>query len=133
MLYAEHEFRAYPSINSVDLMWLYLRKRKPYAALPVEVKVPRAHAAKAFQALESFADDMQAAADAAPSEPLAQTKYILTLTPNFNHCSAYRGCPHRARCPDSPLFPPDKGTKDMDLLMKLEQMNAKTAAINSEE
>lgn len=127
MLYAEHEFRAYPELEKVDLLWLYLRKRKPYAALPVEVSVQRSHAARAFAALETFADEMQAAAEAAPADPVEKHKYILTLTPNFNHCSAYRGCPHRDRCPDSPLFPPDKGTKDMDLLARLQEMNAQTA------
>ncbi len=125
MLYAEHEFRAHAWLEKVDLLWLYLRKRKPYGAKAVEVSVTRPHAAAAFEALESYADEMQAAANSAPEDPVTRHKYVLELLkPNFDHCSAYRGCPHRARCPDSPLFSPNNHGKGgtMDLLGRLQQM-----------
>lgn len=128
MLYAEHEFRACPDLSEVHLLWLYLRKRKPYAAKPVVAQVTRDHAARAFAALESYADEMQAAAFAAPDDPVARHKHVLELAPNFDHCSAYRGCPHRARCPDSPLFSPNRGGTTMNLLERLTQMTAQVDA-----
>src|SRR5579859_5135929 len=85
VLYAEHEFRrAVGPRDAIDLQWLYLRKREPYAAKPVSVQMQREHTARAFAALESIAADMQAAADAAPPDPVGKHQYVLkVLEANF--------------------------------------------------
>lgn len=124
ILYAIAELRAHPELEHVDLMWLYLKKKKTYAAKPVEARVTRAEAEAGFAALESYADEMQSAAYAAPRDPVARHKYVLNvLTPNWGHCNAYRGCPYKDRCTDRPMFsPPNEKDKEMGLLQRLQEM-----------
>jgi hypothetical protein len=129
VLYAMKEFSRWNG-DTVDLMWLYLRK-KPRAAMPVRATITRAHATRAFAALEVIADEFAAAAAGAPASPPERHRYVLeTLQPNFGHCSDYRGCPHISRCPQSPFFtnPHDQGKKPMNLLEQLQQMDAAAAA-----
>ena len=128
VLYAMKEFERW-SGPTVKLTWLYLRKKRPYKALPVTVEMPRVHAVRAFAALELLADDFQRAALNAPADPAERHRYVLeTLQPNLEHCTAYGGCPHRSRCPSSPFFANPSnvstGKKPMDLLAQLEAMDA---------
>jgi len=125
ILYAKAELDLHPALDHVDLMWLYLKKRKAYGARPVEARIERDDAQRGFAALESFATEMQEAAFAAPLDPVARHKYVLDVVqPNFGHCTAYRGCPYRDRCVDSPLFtnPDPKGYLEMGLLQRLQEM-----------
>lgn len=126
MLYAEREFRLFPNLEWLDMTWLYLASRKPYRAKPVPFTVPRHHAAACFRALESYADEMQAAAYAAPADIVARHKYVLeVIQPNYGYCNAYRKpCPHTARC-NLPLFQEHPTeTKSMNLLDRLKAMDA---------
>lgn len=104
-LYAYVEFLEHPELQVCNMTWLYLRKRKPYAPLPVKAQITREHATRCFEALEKLADQMQAAAYAAPLDPVARHKHILqVIQPNFESCSNYRGCPHHRHCPDAPFI-----------------------------
>ena len=101
LLYAHHEFIDFPAIDTLPMRWIYSRTRKPYQARPVDLLVTREEAAAGFAALETFADEMQAAADAAPpqSDPIALHKYILaSVKQDRSRCGDYGGCPHQARC-----------------------------------
>lgn len=98
VLYAQHEFSR-STRDIIELRWIYLRKRTPYAAKVVSVMMTRDHAARAFAALESFADELQGHAWDAPEDPVGRHRYVLdVMQPNYGHCDAYRGCPHQARC-----------------------------------
>lgn len=142
LLYAEHNFSVRESEFSLpapgavtDLLWLYLRTKKPYASKPVEFQMSRTHAARGFRALESFADEMQAAADAAPVDVVERHKYILTLAPNEEHCNAYhRPCPHVARCSDLQMFRDPNLPKQethMSVLERMKQLQAAEDAATS--
>ena len=133
VLYAARELMLYPELPSVELTWLYLRKRRPYKAHPVVVTMTRAHALRAFSALEDMAQEFQDVAAKAPVLLTERHRYVLdVLTPNYNHCTAYRGCPHIDRCP-RPFFidpnnqPPQPRTT-MDLLARLQEMDRIAAA-----
>lgn len=122
VLYARHEFdRCHAATEIVRLMWLYLRKRAPYKARPVRQEITRGHIERAFRALEGIADEAQAIANAAPDDPGEKHRYVLTLLPNFEHCPAYRGCPHQMRC-NIPLFKDgtEMSGKPLSLLERLE-------------
>ena len=132
VLYAHHEFLTWPG-PTVNIMWLYLHKRKS-AAMPVRLTVTREHAAQGFDALEAYADEMQAAADAAaavapPALPIEDRRqsthlYVLSLPANTDHCGAYGGCPHRDRCGDLPFFSPKGNRSTVNLLDKVQYMLA---------
>lgn len=126
ILYAEDEYRR--GAQAVALRWLYLKKRKPYGARPTDMVIQRAHAAAGFAALESFADEMQAAADAAPEDPAGKHRFVLeVLQPNWDHCTAYRRpCPHTARCGTSLFRDPNELRKkpQMELLARLQAYTA---------
>jgi hypothetical protein len=126
ILYAESEFSRRPAATT-DLMWLYLRTKRPYQARPVHLTMSREHAALGFRALESFADEMLAAADAAPVDVVERHKYVLTLAPNEDRCNDYGGCPHRSRCADLQFFrDPNLPGKDthMNVLERMKQLQA---------
>jgi PD-(D/E)XK nuclease superfamily protein len=129
VLYAVYEFLRCPELDVVELMWLYLKKRAPYSAKPVRIRMTREHALRAFAALESYADEMLATAVAAPGDPALRHRYVLTLQPNADHCDAYRGCPHRNRCNLS-FFqaPTQKGKGTVNLLDRLKEMDAANGA-----
>lgn len=123
VLYATYELAKTPGLDGVDLQWLYLRKRAPYAAKPVRVRMPRAHAERMFAGMERVADELQRLADGAPDDPALRHRYVLdVLQPNPKHCGAYRGCPHQDRC-NLPFFQ-EKGKETVDLLAKLQAMDA---------
>jgi hypothetical protein len=125
ILYAEHAFRRDEqrglSAATHQLQWTYLKKKAPYGARKSEATVTREHAARGFAALEDYADEMQRHAYAcAPLNAEERERYVLrVIQPNFDHCTAYRGCPHRSRCPDSPMFYTQKGPATVSLLNKL--------------
>lgn len=130
VLYAVHEFSRWDG-DTVDLMWLYLHKKK-HAAKPVKITMTRAHAMRVFAAMEAFADDFQARADAAPVQPELRARYVLdVLKPNTSHCGAYRGCPYRDRCNIGFFTTYLKGIKTVGLLEKLEAMDAMTEPGNA--
>ena len=126
LLYATFELRRHPELEACRLRWLYLRKRTPHRALPVDYVMPRAEAERGFAVLESFADEMQAAANAS-TNIVDKPSYCLTLLPNFNACSNYRGCPHRHRC-KPPLFRGEHTMSSNDFLSRLQAASAPTPA-----
>jgi RecB family exonuclease len=143
ILYAERMFRRLeakndaplPSDATVQGTWIYLRKRKPYAARTVQFTMTRAHAAAGFAALESYADEMQTAAYAAPADPPGVHRFILdTIPKNPEACNDFhRQCPHYARCGMSffnTMSTDQRKTPTMGLLERLQQMNAFSGAAN---
>jgi hypothetical protein len=126
LLYATFELRRHPELEACRLRWLYLLKRTPHRALPVDYVMSRAEAERGFAVLESFADEMQAAANAS-ANIVDKPSYVLTLLPNFNACSNYRGCPHRHRC-KPPLFLGEHTMSSNDFLSRLQAASAPTPA-----
>ena len=125
VVYAKHELTRWRG-PYVNLTWLYLRKRRPFKAHAVHLQMPRSHADRAFDALETFADEMQAAALGAPASPPEKHRYVLdVLQPNTDHCDAYGGCPHKSRCGISFFSSPQNSKgKTVNLLERLQQMDA---------
>ncbi len=126
-LYAEQAFRAYPELDQVVECWIYTRTRGARKAQVVETVVDRAATHAMFEVFESFADEMQAAANAAPpkSDPVALHKYILTVHGNEDRCNDYGGCPHKARC--GIFFQDPNRPKDTHHMSPLERLQAMTA------
>jgi hypothetical protein len=81
-----------------------------------------------------MADEMQATAYAAPLDIVERHKYVLTLAPNYDYCNAYRKpCPHVARC-NPPMFrDPDQEVKTVNLLERLQAMNALNGGAKNDE
>lgn len=128
-VYASRYFSTAPAdVLTRDVAWIYTRTKKPYTARVSRATFTREHAAKAFAALEAYADEFQAAAYAAPVDLVERHKYVLALAPNYDHCDAYRGCPHQTRCNISP-FRARKVSKPVNLLEKLNAMNNVTATV----
>lgn len=122
LLYAEFAHRQ-ESFYAVETRWIYLRKRRPYKAWPVVVYVTRDHAAQGFKALESYADELQDLADKAPEDPGQRHLFVLQeAKPNYSHCDAYGGCPHKTRC-NVPFFSATReNNKTMTLFERLQAM-----------
>lgn len=132
VLYAAHALTQEPTLAAVRLTWLYLSKRRPYKAHPVDVVMTREHAMRAFAALEAIADEFDAAAALAPPDPPGRHRFVLdTLQPNLSHCDSYGGCPHKARCGISFFSNPENVRHErtnMDFLARLQEMDRVQAA-----
>lgn len=137
IIYAHDYFSGHPTEEIVALRWIYGRTRAPHQARVLDTTMTRPHAALGFAALESYADEMQAAADACPPlqgepghDPVAVHKYVLTMAPTgetTNQCDAYGGCPHKGRC-NIPMFRDKKESKPVNVLERMLQMNQAEAA-----
>jgi hypothetical protein len=127
VLYARSEFIAHPELETVWQRWIYSRTRGAKQARMVELHATKGATAALFDVLETFADEMQAAADACPPEtdPVAVHKYVLTLHGNEDRCGDYGGCPHRDRC--GIFFTDPNKPKDTHHMSPLERLQAMTA------
>src|ERR1700690_953855 len=133
ILYAEHYYSsAPPDAPEVELEWIYLKSKPPHYAHPVSLTMPRAHAKAGFEVLESFADEMQAAEDAAPEGVAEKHKYVLTLAHDPSRCREYppAGCPYKAHCIDiQPFSDPNTAERNnhMSVLDRLAALTAPAA------
>ena len=133
VLYAVDEFTRGDWHEDVcHMQWLYLLKRRPYTAKPVNVDITRDYAFRAFEALERIADELEALAAAAPLDPALRHKYVLDVVqPNFDRCANHYGkpCPHQSRCGISFFSTPtaSTGKKTMGLLEQLQAMDREMA------
>src|SRR5271165_2814669 len=132
ILYAQHYYSAHPpDAPTVKLKWLYLKTKKPYGGHPVELEMTREHAAVGFQVLEMFADEMQAAVEAAPTDVAGKHKYVLTLAHDPSRCREYPplGCPYRAHCTDILPFSDPNSAERNNHMSVLDRLSALTAVV----
>jgi hypothetical protein len=122
VLYAKHAFAKFPELDVVILRWVYGRTKPPGWAMPVEIMMTREDADRGFEAMESYAAEMQAATDASPTDPVEKYKFALAQEPNYDACDSYGGCPHKSRC--NPPFFNNKEPKKVNLFERLQQMEA---------
>jgi len=130
ILYAEHYYSsAPPDAPEVELEWIYLKSKPPHYAHPVSLTMPRAHAKAGFEVLESFADEMQAAEDAAPEGVAEKHKYVLTLAHDPSRCREYppAGCPYKAHCIDIQPFSDPNTAERNNHMSVLDRLAALTA------
>lgn len=99
MLYATHAMFA-TGARTVDLVWLYFQTRGPRKTKRTHLRVPSAHVAEQFHAIDETAKEMLAAR--ASVGELDPTSAPLSLPPNAEMCEQYGGCPYRDRCNLSP-------------------------------
>ena len=125
VLYAMKEFERW-SGPTVKLTWLYLRKKRPYKALPVTVEMPRVHAVRAFEALELRRTTSRPPRSTRPPTPPNDTDTSSKPSNRTSNTARRTGDvptvrvvpPHRSSAPS------EQGKKPMDLLAQLEAVNA---------
>lgn len=93
VIYAKITLDEYKA-SAVDLKWLYLKSRKPYASRLVQVTMHREHTEKEFSALRDLARHIAAT--------YSTTTDVLALPANTDACDNYGGCPHLSLCKISP-------------------------------
>jgi hypothetical protein len=80
--------------NELDLVWWYVRTRRPHRAQRVHLRVSGAHVVEQFGEIEATASELVAIRGQKPA--------VNELKPNARMCDAYGGCPFRNRCNLSP-------------------------------
>lgn len=83
-----------------DLGWIYCQTKKTKKSHPVAFRMHKHAAERLFDAVETVADEMQAARDGAKGhDPI---EFVRSLPPNPAACRAFSGCPHQHVCNLSP-------------------------------
>jgi hypothetical protein len=80
--------------NEVDLVWWYVRTRKPHRTQRVHLRVTAEHVVDQFQRIEEIATEPVTIRRANPK--------VQDLPPNPRMCDQYGGCPYRHKCNLSP-------------------------------
>lgn len=89
MIYAAEAMAGY-GVDTVLLRWVYYRTKGRPDAMPVEVRVDRAHVSAQFDELDKTALEIHRLYVLQPNP--------LELPPSPDACEKYGGCPHKDRC-----------------------------------
>lgn len=93
LIYAQSLFETVPTLEEVELCWIYTQTKGAVKAWRVEGRITRAEARERFAAIEASAERMSATAGL----PLESVPKADPLAPN-SACKAYGGCPYFAKC-----------------------------------
>lgn len=77
-------------VDELDLVWFYVRTRRPHRAQRVHLRVNGSHVVEQFQRIDEIGSQVVAIRLAQPTTD--------ELPPNARMCEAYGGCPYRHKC-----------------------------------
>lgn len=89
MSYAEWAARRFPDAGAFSLTHAYLKTKNGYDAKIVSTTVTRSEVGEFFASVDSAVEEMKATARCSGAEE---------VTPNFNACNDYGGCPFKEQC-----------------------------------
>ena len=89
-MYAKRLIRLYPKAAGVICKWIYYRKNSHPHSEVSTAKLTRDHINKKWEKILANLDEMSTMYKTPPA--------LESVKPGLDHCSAYRGCPHMARC-----------------------------------
>jgi hypothetical protein len=102
-VYAWSAFEEDPSLEYVDLAWVYYQTKSTRKAKKVELRMFRDNTRVAMDCISDIGQEMLN--EYSKTETLddeARKAYVKTLTPTVETCGSYGGCPYQGRCNLSP-------------------------------
>lgn len=91
--YGELAWQRWPHIERVRLSHGYFQTRGPRAASKRSISLPIAEVRAEWRKVDALVERMKG---------VAAEKDVEKVAPNYEACAAYRGCPHRQKCPRDP-------------------------------